>query len=56
MDRPFFIVRPAWALTWRCESSRELVTATEGNCRVSIREDGMKEAENEAAGRRAGSG
>ncbi len=49
-------VRPAWALTWRWKSSRELVTASEGNRRVSDREAGVKEAGNEAAGRRTGTG
>ena len=48
--RPYADVRPAWALTWRCKSSRELVTAIEGNRRASDREAGVKEAGNEAAG------
>jgi len=26
---PFFIVRPAWARSWRCKSSRELTTVSE---------------------------
>ena len=50
------VVRPAWALTWRCKSSRELVTASEVNRRASDREDGVKEAGSEAAGRRTGTG
>jgi hypothetical protein len=45
-------VRPAWALTWGWKSSRELVTASEGKRRASSREDGVKEAWNETAGRR----
>ena len=30
----FFHARPAWAHSWRCKSSRELVTVSEGkrNC------------------------
>ena len=28
----FVIVRPAWARSWRCESSRELTTASEVKC------------------------
>jgi hypothetical protein len=51
-DRAIQYVRPAWALTWRWKSSRELVTASEGKRRASSREDGVKEAWNEAAGRR----
>src|SRR5262249_15854115 len=50
------LVRPAWALTWRWESSPELITASEANRRASDREDGVKEAGNEAAGRRTGTG
>ena len=56
MAGPFFLVRPAWALTWRWKSSRELVTASEANRRASDREAGVKEAGSEAAGRRTGSG
>ena len=44
------LVRPAWALTWRWKSSRELVTASEANRRASDREDGVKEAGSEIAG------
>jgi hypothetical protein len=51
-----FHVRPAWASTWRWESSRELVIASEANRRASFREAGVKEAESEAAGRRTGTG
>ena len=36
-------MRPAWALTWRWEASRELVTASEANRRASDREAGVKE-------------
>jgi hypothetical protein len=43
-------------LTWRWKSSRELVTASEGKRRASGREVGVKEAWNEAAGRRTGTG
>jgi hypothetical protein len=50
------LVRPAWASTWRWKSSRELVTASEVNRRASGREDGVKEAGSEAAGRRTGTG
>jgi hypothetical protein len=49
-------VRPAWASTWRWESSRELVTASEVNRRALGREDGVKEAGSEAAGRRTETG
>ena len=49
-------MRPAWASTWRWKSSRELVTASEANRRASDREDGVKEAGSEAAGRRTGTG
>jgi len=49
-------VRPAWALTWRWKSSRELVTASEVKRRASDREAGVKEAWNEAAGRRTETG
>lgn len=42
--RGFLRVRPAWALTWRWKSSRELVTVNEANRRASGREDGVKEA------------
>jgi len=51
-----FHVRPAWALTWRWESFRELVIASEANRRASFREAGVKEAGSEAAGRRTGTG
>jgi hypothetical protein len=44
-------VRSAWALTWRCKSFRELVVANEANRRAPYREDGVKEAGSEAAGR-----
>ncbi|NHZ66968.1 hypothetical protein F1735_32660, partial [Massilia sp. CCM 8694] len=27
--RPFFYVRPAWAHSWRCKSSRKLTTVSE---------------------------
>jgi hypothetical protein len=32
--QPVFVVRPAWARSWRCKSSRELATASEAkrNC------------------------
>ena len=49
-------VCPAWALTRRWKSSRELVTASEVKRRASDREAGVKEAWNEAAGRRTGTG
>jgi len=49
-------VCPAWALTRRWKSSRELVTASEANRRASDREAGVKEAGSEAAGRRTGTG
>src|SRR5260370_13027113 len=49
-------VCPAWALTWRWKSSRELVTASEANRRASDREAGVKEAGSETAGRRTGTG
>jgi hypothetical protein len=49
-------VRPAWASTWRWKPSRELVTASEANRRASDREDGVKEAGSEAAGRRTETG
>ena len=29
MFRAFFYVRPAWVHSWRCKSSRELVTVSE---------------------------
>ena len=51
-----FHVRPAWASTWRWESSRELVTASEASRRASFREAGVKEAGSETAGRRTGTG
>src|SRR5450759_3874373 len=54
--RGSFHVRPAWASTWRWESSRELVTASEANRRASFREAGVKEAGSETAGRRTGTG
>ena len=44
-------VCPAWALTRRWKSSRELVTASEANRRASDGEAGVKEAGSEAAGR-----
>jgi hypothetical protein len=47
-------VYPAWALTRRWKSSRELVTASEAKRRASDREAGVKEAWSEAAGRRTG--
>jgi hypothetical protein len=47
-------VCPAWALTRRWKSSRELVTASEVKRRASDREAGVKEAWIEAAGRRTG--
>ena len=50
------MVRPAWALTWRWKSSRELVTASEVNRRASDREDGVKEAGSEVAGRQTETG
>ena len=50
MARLRALVRPAWALTWRWKSSRELVTVSEVNRRASDREDGVKEAGNETAG------
>ena len=50
------VVCPAWALIWRWKSSRELVTASVGKRRVLGREDSMKEAWNETAGRRTGIG
>jgi len=56
LERGIQYVRPAWALTWRWKSSRELVTASEGKRRASSREDGVKEAWNEAAVRRTGTG
>jgi hypothetical protein len=43
-------VRPAWALTWRWKSSRELVVAIEANRRASRREDDVKEAGSENRG------
>jgi len=54
--RPYREVRPAWASTWRWKSSRKLITASEASRRASIREDGVKEAGREAAGRRTGTG
>ena len=51
-----FFVRPAWASTWRWKSSRKLVTASEVNRRAWDREAGVKEAGNETAGRRTGTG
>ena len=51
-----FHVRPAWASTWRWESSRELVIASEANRRASFREAGVKEAGSKTAGRRTGTG
>jgi hypothetical protein len=50
------LVRPAWASTWRWKSSRKQVTANEGNRRAPDREADVKEAGNEAAGRRTGTG
>jgi len=55
-ERALLLVRPAWASTWRWKSSRELVTVSEANRRASDREDGVKEAGSEAAGRRTGTG
>ena len=51
MTPAFFRVRPAWAQSWRCESSRELTTANEAkrNC-VRVTERG-EEAWSEAASR-----
>jgi hypothetical protein len=47
----FFIVRPAWARSWRCKSSRELTTANEvkRNC-VRVTDRG-EEAWSEAVSR-----
>ena len=41
--RAFFRVRPAWAQSWRCKSSRELTTANEvkRNC-VRVTERGKE--------------
>ena len=56
LGAPLFLVRPAWALTWRWKSSRELVTASEAIRRALDREDSVKEAGREAAGRRTETG
>jgi hypothetical protein len=45
-----FYVRPAWASTWRWESCRELVIASEANRRASFREAGVKEAGERSCG------
>ena len=52
----YLVVRPARASTWRWESSRKLVTASEANRRASFREAGVKEAGSETAGRRTETG
>ena len=46
------VVRPAWALSWRCKSSRELVTATEANRKASAREGALEEVGSESVSRR----
>jgi hypothetical protein len=45
-----FVVRPAWALTWRWKSSRDLVTGTEGNRKGATVRERLKEAGNEPTG------
>jgi hypothetical protein len=55
-NRGLCFVRPAWAQSWRCKSSRELTTANEAkrNC-VRVTERG-EEAWSETAGRRTETG
>ena len=38
------MVRPAWARSWRCESSRELTTASEVKCNCARVTERGKEA------------
>jgi hypothetical protein len=47
-------VRPAWASTRRCKSSRDLAAGTEANRKGRSASDGLEEAGNEVAGRRTG--
>jgi len=44
-------VRPSWALSWRCKSSPEQVTAREGKRKGAEVTKRLKEAWNEAVGR-----
>ena len=48
-------VRPAWASTWRCKSSRNLAAGTEANRKGPSVSEGLEEAGSELAGRRTGS-
>lgn len=49
-------VRPAWVLTRRCKSSGNLVAGTQGNRKVAPVRATLKEAGNEPASRRTGTG
>ena len=48
--RPYADVRPAWASTWRCKSSWELVMVTKGNRKLGTVRDLVEEAGNAIAG------
>ena len=50
------LVRPAWALTWRCKSSENLVTGTQGNRKGVTARERLEEAGNEPTGRRTETG
>jgi hypothetical protein len=46
-----FHVRPAWARSWRCKSSRKLTTANEAKCNCVRATERGKEARSETANR-----
>ena len=46
-----FHVRPAWARSWRCKSSRKLTTANEAKCNCVRATERGKEARSETASR-----
>ena len=46
----FLFVCPAWLVTWRCESSGELVVAIQANRKASRVTDTLKEAGSESVG------
>ncbi len=50
------VVGPAWAMTWRWESSRNQVAGTEGKRKASVARRALNEAWNEPVSRRTGIG
>ena len=44
LTAPYADVRPAWASTWRCKSSWELVMVTKGNRKLGTVRDLVEEA------------